>query len=463
MLTRTKTNCRKCVKRLGTINDLNEEIWLQESVYSGKIVSPLEYRRFCGCDSKVQDVRIVRNTILIDLTHTWKSGSVTGIQNYSLNLAKALLKINPNILFISNQKGVIRKIETEFFASKVSIKLKIFHLLRRFWRNRIVKISIIKNMLLPFSGPIYHFFYKDSMSKESIIPVNCQIIAPESILDKLTVESLNSIQNHSKNELYLCIHDMFPVTHPEFTSSYTRDNIANFLDLVFGSSNIICQTETVRNSLNLLLDSRKIISAPNIFQNPKISVIRRPLVNLEDYQLEKREFSDYFVTIGTIEPRKNLRQVLEVFEELWNSGLDTELHIYGGFGWNCEFEKHMIEDLVHKGYPLILKLNPSTEQIRDNLKKSRGLILASVAEGVGLTPGEAYSFGVPAIVNSIPAVLESYPKEYLSVYNGTHEGLKKAILSNVKSELDIVSIHNMEIITWEKTAQDVLKLMGELK
>jgi glycosyltransferase involved in cell wall biosynthesis len=463
MLNIAKMNCKKCMKRLNKLNVLNEEIWLLESLYSGKIISPLEYRRFCCCDAKIQEVRIVRNTILMDLTHTWKSGSQTGIQNYSLNLANAMLKINPNILFVSNEKGVIRKIEMGLLAGKVSIKLKIFYSLRSLWKNRLVKISIIKKILLPFRVPIYYLFYKDSLSKESIIPVNCRIVAPESILDNLSVKSLNSIQRFSNNELYLCIHDMFPVTHPEFTSNYTRDNVANFLDLIFGSTNIICQTETVRNSLNLLFESRKVISAPNIFHNPSISVIRRPLVNFEYYESGKKELFNYFVTIGTIEPRKNLLQVLEVFEELWNSGLDTELHVYGNYGWNCEIERLKIKDLVARGYPLILKLNPSTKQIQENLKKSRGLILASIAEGVGLTPGEAFSLGVPAIVNSIPAVMESYPKEYLSIYNGTHEGLKKAILSNLNSELDMVSLNKMEVLTWEKTAQDFLRLMGDLK
>jgi glycosyltransferase involved in cell wall biosynthesis len=167
------------------------------------------------------------------------------------------------------------------------------------------------------------------------------------------------------------------------------------------------------------------------------------------------------MTVGTIEPRKNLSQLLEVFEEIWRSGLRPELRIYGSYGWNFYREKNKIDKLIFEGFPLITKLNPSTDEIFRDLRKARGLILTSVAEGVGLTPGEAISVGIPAIVNAIPSVLETYSEELLHIYDGTNLGLKKIILENIQSDFNMSILPPSEVISWEKTALDFLKILGE--
>jgi glycosyltransferase involved in cell wall biosynthesis len=454
-------DCKKCLIRIDSLEIPGSMEWMREAVYSGRVISPSYYRKSCSCESNIEDVVIMRNKILIDLSHTWISKSETGIQNYALNFAKAMKALNTNVVFITNHQGVIRIIEDEIFTQKVNTKQKISLALQKVWRTYLVHFQIIRTLLSPLAAKIYHYLNQENFSKLSIVPLNCIYIAPESVLDRQKVQSLTDIQNCTQNVFYLCVHDAFPVTHPEFTSEYTRNNIANFLDLVFATKNFVCQTETVKKSLELLLSARKIISVPNLFSDAKIEVVRRPVLSSFQKHLEPIVQSNYFVSIGTIEPRKNLLQLLEVFEEIWVSGQLVELKLFGSYGWNCGREKEKISELISKGYPLLVKANSTSDEIYESLKSSRGLILTSIAEGVGLTPGEAISLGVPAIVNSIPSVLESYPRNLLNVYDGTNTGLRRVILENLNARSLQNDMLSYPCITWEDSAKEFLRMLGE--
>lgn len=453
--------CEKCLARVDSIEMSDGMNWVRQAVYSGKIVNPSNYRQTCGCENNVEDVVIMSNKILIDLSHTWKSKSETGIQNYALNLSKAMGNLSANVVFITNYQGIIRKIEDEAFTQKVSIKQKISISLRNIWLTYLENFMMIRVLLRPLGVRVYNYLNQENLDKISVLPLNCIYLAPESILDRQTVQSLIDLQKFTNNNFYLCVHDVFPVTHPEFTSNYTRENIANFLDLVFATKNFVCQTETVSKSLELLLSSRKSISAPNLVSEARIEIIRRPVFNAVQNQGETITKSNFFVSVGTIEPRKNLMQLLEVFEEIWASGELVELKLFGSYGWNCAREKEKITELTSEGYPLLLNPNASSNEIFSSLRNSKGLILTSVAEGVGLTPGEAISVGVPAIVNAIPSVLESYPSNLLTVYDGTNTGLTRVILEKLNSKTPQNEFISYPLVTWEDSAKAFLLMLGE--
>ena len=120
------TDCKKCLIRIDALEIPVGMEWMREAVYSGRVISPSYYRKSCSCEINITNVIIMRNKILIDLTHTWISKSQTGIQNYALNLAKAMKALNTNVVFITNHGGVIRKIEDEIFTQKSKTKHKIF-------------------------------------------------------------------------------------------------------------------------------------------------------------------------------------------------------------------------------------------------------------------------------------------------------------------------------------------------
>lgn len=115
----------------------------------------------------------------------------------------------------------------------------------------------------------------------------------------------------------------------------------------------------------------------------------------------------YFLTVGTIEPRKNLELLLSAFEKVIDeSQEDISLVIAGGLGWKTEsFEKALAE---HPYRDKIIMLGYVDKKILPALySQAIALIYPSIYEGFGFPVLEGMSCGVPVIcanVSSLPEV-----------------------------------------------------------
>ena len=117
-------------------------------------------------------------------------------------------------------------------------------------------------------------------------------------------------------------------------------------------------------------------------------------------------FRSYFLFFGAIEPKKNVRRLLESYLAL---GTNTPLVIVGGRGWHNESElallQHAPEDskgkrrvikLEHLSRPLLLRL----------IRTARAALFHSLSEGFGLPILEAMQLGTPVLTSAISAMSE---------------------------------------------------------
>lgn len=116
------------------------------------------------------------------------------------------------------------------------------------------------------------------------------------------------------------------------------------------------------------------------------------------------------ISVGTIEPRKNIETIVKSFEILKNnfSEIPWKLIIIGKIGWKSDNIIETIknsknfQDIEMKGYV-------SNEELIKIYQTSLCLIYPSIYEGFGLPPLEAMSLGCPVIVSdnsSLPEVVE---------------------------------------------------------
>lgn len=111
-----------------------------------------------------------------------------------------------------------------------------------------------------------------------------------------------------------------------------------------------------------------------------------------------------FASIGTIEPRKGHRILLEACERLWEEGQDFELVLAGRAGWQTDDLQARMADLgqKHRGFRWIQ--DASDARVRDIVTGARATLFCSDAEGYGLPPVESLALGVPVMVSErIPA------------------------------------------------------------
>lgn len=111
---------------------------------------------------------------------------------------------------------------------------------------------------------------------------------------------------------------------------------------------------------------------------------------------------DYILAVGTIEPRKNLAQLVAAYRRLVDTRPDTPpLVLAGGAGWGAALDVHGIpqDRLVMPGHLPI-------DDLRSLVAGASVLVFPSLDEGFGLPPLEALACGVPVVASDLPVTRE---------------------------------------------------------
>jgi glycosyltransferase involved in cell wall biosynthesis len=116
----------------------------------------------------------------------------------------------------------------------------------------------------------------------------------------------------------------------------------------------------------------------------------------------------FMLSVGTLEPRKNLGTLLDAYALLRSGdGLDHKLVIAGGKGWLYDGVFSRVEELALENDVLFLDY-VREEHLPALYNLSDVLVFPSLYEGFGLPPLEAMACGTPVIVSdssSLPEVV----------------------------------------------------------
>jgi glycosyltransferase involved in cell wall biosynthesis len=209
------------------------------------------------------------------------------------------------------------------------------------------------------------------------------------------------IAKHRLRAIYL-VHDLIPISHPEYCrpgeADKHRTRMANVLASAAG---VIGNSRATLDELSEFASAKgavmpSAVVAPISGQSIPEAPQRRELPN------------PYFVTVGTIEGRKNHLMLLQVWQRLVSElGRDAPtLVIIGQRGWQAEpaltmldrpsqFEGHMIE---------LGKCDD--DELAGWIAGARALLMPSFAEGFGLPIVEALQLSTPVIASDLPVYRE---------------------------------------------------------
>jgi glycosyltransferase involved in cell wall biosynthesis len=213
------------------------------------------------------------------------------------------------------------------------------------------------------------------------------------------------------------IYDNIPIDFPEYFESGARQAHYDWLKAVFSAADlIICISNTVAEStLAIHSDMRAKGQVSTPFPDCCIvklgSDIRSfspvpPCLVYERLVPIFESAEPVFLMLGTIEPRKGHRCVLDAFDYLWGKGLHAKLLIVGRPGW-------MVDDLTSRilrhpaiEHRLFWLSDCADDELVAVLGRVDCLIAASYAEGFGLPIVEAAEFGIPIIARDIQVFKE---------------------------------------------------------
>ena len=137
---------------------------------------------------------------------------------------------------------------------------------------------------------------------------------------------------------------------------------------------------------------------------PMPRAIAAPLATgLERREAAPRPLAEpYFVALGTIEPRKNHRLLLDVWRQLGAEA--PRLVVVGQRGWLCE---DVVEALHQQQATVLWKEHCSDAELAAWLRHARALLMPSHVEGYGLPVAEALAAGVPVIASELAVFRDS--------------------------------------------------------
>jgi len=115
-----------------------------------------------------------------------------------------------------------------------------------------------------------------------------------------------------------------------------------------------------------------------------------------------------FVTVGTVEPRKNLRVLLDAWDILrTRGGVVPQLRVIGKRGWVTAANEGDFDRAAAMEPDVVMLDRVEDGRLMDEIAQARGLLFPSFTEGWGMPLVEAAVMGLPAIASDIPAFHEA--------------------------------------------------------
>ncbi len=202
------------------------------------------------------------------------------------------------------------------------------------------------------------------------------------------------------------IHDLYFLSHPEtaerYGGRYFRKALRRYANRI---DHFIAVSECTRRDLIEQLD----------VPPDKITVIHhgldpifqgRPVTDASGLAPALRIDRPFFLSVGTIEPRKNHTFLIEALHA-WRmqSGEDILLVIAGRRGWGAEGVARAVEKL-HAEEWVRMTGYVDRETLHRLYCGCRAVILTPLYEGFGLPALEAMACGAPVLASDVPALRE---------------------------------------------------------
>ncbi len=245
------------------------------------------------------------------------------------------------------------------------------------------------------------------------------------------------------------VHDLIPVTHPEYCSPVAGGWHRRRLDTIIDNAAlVICNSENTARELRGFAEADHRM-APELIVSP---------LGVEDEFLHPAAAAiksrKYFIVVGTLEPRKNLLMLFSVWRRLAEQIGDAtpSLVLVGQRGWESE----SIIDHLERSPPVRRFVHEANglqdHQVAQLLLGASALLAPSFKEGFDLPVREARAMGTPVIASDIPIHRELAPDAKLidpldgpawleAILNATRksEPRRRRTVNSWKDHFDLVS------------------------
>ena len=297
---------------------------------------------------------------------------------------------------------------------------------------------------------------------------------------------ISSFLAREKLDIYHAPANVIPYT-------YTGDSVITVHDLAIYkypswfpkgqefSTKILCPKSINKAKRIIAVSESTKRSVINLFKMPanKISVIYEGFFKdkipskveekriLDRYKIDSEK---YILYVGTIEPRKNIVNIIRAFDLLnkrrGRKFKDYRLVIAGGKGWKYEDVFKAIKNSPYSHRIKYLNYIPHKDKLA-LINRAECFVFPSLWEGFGLPVLEAMSLGTPVVssnVSSLPEVAGKAaqlvnPRQVSEISKALNDVLSKATLRN---KMRKTGLEQAKKFSWDKCAKETLKVYREV-
>ena len=272
----------------------------------------------------------------------------------------------------------------------------------------------------------------------------------------------NYLPLHFKGPTVVTVHDLSWIRYPE-THPVERVEMMNryFEKALSQSSALITDAEFVRQEvIDVFGVKPEKITAIPLGVEPMF-MPRNAQETAQVLTSHGLAHGKYFLTVGTLEPRKNLSLAIRAYSELPQSVRDQyPLVVIGMKGWHSSEIERLILPLAQAGYLRQLGY-VAREDLAILMAGATALIYPSIYEGFGLPPLEAMACGTPVICSNVSTLPEVVGDAGILIDPSDESALREhmqALVEDKKlwSDLSIRARDRSQRFTWNKCAQQTV-------
>lgn len=426
------------------------------------------------------------NRILLECTNAHETNINTGIQRVVRNIINNSEYISKEI-GIECQPIIIR--QRRFLAvDKISDQLPLRANIMSFFKKVYRKLRPISQRI-PYSNRIEQFLFFQPGYITIIINVILDILLfpwtiAENLQKKVVAQKGDVLLLMDSSWSYpvwpvvkraqksgamvgLVVYDILSITHPEFFSASLSERFKRWFNQAVENANFfIAISQTVRDEAKKYAEAR----CPSGNWDNRVesfqlgSIIDNVLSNGQVRDELKKVFENSneqcaYLTVGTIEPRKNHKYLLDAFEEVWIKHPKARLCIVGRIGWLCDELVNRIKSHLKYKKCLFMFNDLSDTELDYCYEQAGALVFPSLAEGFGLPIVEALYHDLPVLASNI-AIHREVGKNLCTYFDITnHDSLTEIIINIEKTgEMpEVQSLQEYNLPTWQDSCRELLK------
>ena len=211
--------------------------------------------------------------------------------------------------------------------------------------------------------------------------------------------------NYKKMTVMTRIHDIYPISNPEWFNLTTNRYFKNALKESIKSDLLICNSDTTKRELNKYYPETKDTSivVPCLAKETVEFGCGRCIL-CQGAKIPK----NFLLTIGTFEPRKNIPNMITAWKARSVKKMiypDLKLVLVGTQKWKYRSSVSAIES-VRDGS--VMALTCCNFQLSQLLLKARGYISATLSEGFNIPAHYAFKRGMRLLLSDIPVHREFF-------------------------------------------------------